>query len=256
MVDAAVGGPGSLAGRRAVVTGAASGIGAAVTERLLVDGVDVLAVDVDRDRLAAVAARGATTVAADLAEPAGRDAVVARGAGSDLLVNAAGILFARPLLEVGLEEWQRIWRVNVDSMFFLTQALAPSMPDGGAIVNLSSTAAKLSTSVELGPYALTKGAALGITRLFASELAPRRIRVNAVCPGVIDTPMQTRVVAGVAAARRAEAADVWAARVARIPLGRAGTAAEVAEVVHFLLSDASSYMTGQALNVSGGTVTW
>jgi NAD(P)-dependent dehydrogenase (short-subunit alcohol dehydrogenase family) len=73
---------------------------------------------------------------------------------------------------------------------------------------------------------------------------------------VIDTPMQTRVVAGVAAARRAEAADVWAARVARIPLGRAGTAAEVAEVVHFLLSDASSYMTGQALNVSGGTVTW
>jgi meso-butanediol dehydrogenase/(S,S)-butanediol dehydrogenase/diacetyl reductase len=248
--------PASLAGRRAVVTGAASGIGAAVAARLLADGADVLGVDLDADRLGWLAGAGGTGLVADLAGPEGRALVADAGAGADLLVNAAGILFARPLLEVELAEWHRIWQVNVDSMFFLTQALARTMPDGGAIVNLSSSAAKISTSVELGPYALTKGAAIGITRLFATELAPRRIRVNAVCPGVIDTPMQARVVAGVAAVRGTAPGALLAERVRRVPLGRAGRPEEVAELVRFLLSDAAGYMTGQAINITGGAVTW
>lgn len=249
-------GTGSLVGRRAVVTGAAGGIGAAVARRLLVDGVHVTGVDLSEGPMEWLVAEGGGAVAADLATEEGRARVVTATAGSDLLVNAAGILFASPLLEVDQERWDRIWRVNVDSMFFLIQGLAPTMPDGGAIVNLSSSAAKQSTSVELGPYALTKAAAIGITRLFASELAPRGIRVNAVCPGVIDTAMQAQVIAGVSEVRGVSEQQLLAERVRRVPLGRAGSPEEVAEVIHFLLSDRASYMTGQAINITGGSVTW
>jgi NAD(P)-dependent dehydrogenase (short-subunit alcohol dehydrogenase family) len=245
---------GEANGRLAVVTGAASGIGEAVARRLLAEGARVLAVDINERGLAPLAGAGAATLVADLAEPDGRERVVAAGRGAHYLVNSAGILFVRPIFEVGFEEWKRIWAVNVDSMFFLCQGIGPTMPEGGAIVNLSSSSAKLASTIEVAPYTMTKAAALGVTRSFAYALAPRSVRVNAVCPGIVDTPMQDVVLEQIAVLRGMTVEQLSEARIRTVPLGRTSSAAECAGVIWFLLSDAAGYMTGQAINVTGGLV--
>jgi NAD(P)-dependent dehydrogenase (short-subunit alcohol dehydrogenase family) len=247
---------GEAAGRLAVVTGAASGIGQAVALRLIGEGARVLAVDINEQRLAPVVAAGAEPLVADLATEEGRARVIAAGQGAHYLVNSAGILFMRPIFEVGYEEWKRIWAVNVDSMFFLCQGIGPSMPSGGAIVNLSSSSAKLATTVEVAPYSMTKTAALGLTRSFAYALAPRNVRVNAICPGIVDTPMQDAVLAMVAPARGMTVEELSKARVATVPLGRTSSPEECAGVIWFLLSEAAGYMTGQGINFTGGLVMW
>jgi NAD(P)-dependent dehydrogenase (short-subunit alcohol dehydrogenase family) len=241
-------------GRLAVVTGAASGIGEAVARRLLAEGARVLAVDIDEAGLAPLAGAGATAIVADLANPDDRARVVAAGTGARYLVNSAGILFVRPIFEVGLEEWKRIWAVNLDSMFFLCQGIGPSMPAGGAIVNLSSSSAKLASTIEVAPYSMTKAAVLGLTRSFAYALAPRSVRVNAICPGIVDTPMQDVVLDRIAALRGTTVVELAEARVRTVPLGRTASAAECAGVIWFLLSDAAAYMTGQAVDFTGGLV--
>ncbi len=247
---------GEASGRLAVVTGAASGIGAAVARRLLAQGADVVAVDINEAGLGSIVAAGARPLVADLADPAGRGRVIEAGRGAHYLVNAAGILFVRPIFEVSLEEWKRIWAVNVDSMFFLCQGIGPTMPAGGAIVNLSSSSAKLASTVEAAPYSMTKTAALGITRSFAYVLAKQQVRVNAICPGIVDTPMQDVVLRDIAPFRGMTADELAGARLKTVPLGRTSSADECAGVIWFLLSDASTYMTGQAVNFTGGLVMW
>ena len=169
--------------KRAVVTGAARGIGQATTRRLLDEGVDVLAVDLDAAGLADVEAAGASVLAVDLATEAGVDAVATTAAGSDFLVNCHGIIRLRPLLETSRQDWHDLFSVNAESIFFLCQQLGPTLRPGGAIVNLSSVSAKLTSTAETAIYATTKTAILAITRAFAYALASRDIRVNAVCPG-------------------------------------------------------------------------
>ena len=247
---------GEAKGRLAVVTGAASGIGQAVARRLLAEGARVIAVDINEAGLGPVVAAGAVPLVADLSKPEDRARVVAAGQGAHYLVNAAGILFMRPIFEVGYEEWKRIWAVNVDSMFFLCQGIGQSMPSGGAIVNLSSSSAKLASTVEVAPYSMTKAAALGVTRSFAYALAKQNVRVNAICPGIVDTPMQEKVLAQVAPARGMTVQELAEARVKTVPLGRTSSADECAGVIWFLLSEASAYMTGQAINFTGGLVMW
>jgi NAD(P)-dependent dehydrogenase (short-subunit alcohol dehydrogenase family) len=239
-----------------VVTGAASGIGRAVAERLLADGAGVVAVDVDRDRLASVAAAGAVPVEADLATTAGRRAVWDACPHPTHLVNAAGVIHLEPLADVPEAHWDETFAVNARAVFFLTQLLGPALPRGGAVVNVASVAGKTGSTVEAAVYSASKAAVLSITRTFAHAWAGRGVRVNAVCPGVVDTPMNDRVLAGVAAARAIPAAEVDAARIRSVPLGRAASAGECAGVIRFLLSDEAAYMTGQAVNISGGLVTW
>lgn len=243
-------------GRRAVVTGAASGIGAAVARRLLREGASVLAVDRNGPGLAPIASLGAESLAADLGEVDDRREVIARAAGADHLVNAAGIIRLAPIWEITLDDFRELYRVNVESIFFLVQAIGPTMPAGGSIVNLSSSSAKLATTVEAGLYASTKTAILSITRTFAYALAPRNVRVNAICPGIIDTPMQERVLREVAEARGTTPEELSAARNRTVPLGRAASADECAGAIAFLLSHEAGYMTGQAVNFTGGLVTW
>ena len=247
---------GEASGRLAVVTGAASGIGAAVARRLLAEGARVVAVDINEQGLAPLIDAGATGLVADLAEPGDRARVVAAGRGAHYLVNAAGILFVRPIFEVGLDEWKRLWAVNLDSMFFLCQGIGPTMPEGGAIVNLSSSSAKLASTIEVAPYTMTKAAVLGVTRSFAYALAPRRVRVNAICPGIVDTPMQDVVLERIAGLRGLTVEELSEARIRTVPLGRTSSADECAGVIWFLLSDAAAYMTGQAVNFTGGLVMW
>ena len=121
---------------------------------------------------------------------------------------------------------------------------------------LSSSSAKLATTIEVAPYAATKAAVLSITRSLAYTLAPRRIRVNAICPGIIDTPMERHVLKDVGAIRGTSADSLSDSRNASVPLGRGATAEECAAAVAFLLSDDAAYITGEAMNFSGGQVMW
>ena len=244
-------------GRRGIVTGAASGIGRAVAGRLLREGVEVLAVDINAGRLQDLAAAGCATLTADLADPAARDRL-ADEQGEDLayLVNAAGIILLKPITEITVDEWRRVQTVNAEAIFFLCQRIGPRMRPGGAIVNLSSSSAKLATTVEVAAYAASKTTILSITRSFAYALAASGVRVNAVCPGIVDTPMQEAVLETVSAMRGTTPAELSVARTRNVPLGRGASPEECASLIWFLLSDESAYMTGQAINFTGGMVTW
>ncbi|MBS1881749.1 MAG: SDR family oxidoreductase [Actinobacteria bacterium] len=239
-------------GRRAVVTGAASGIGLATALALLAQGATVLAADRDGDRLAAAAAAGAEPLACDLSDAAERDRLLAAAGDCDFLVNSAGIIRLRPIGELGEDDWEAIFAINAKATFFLCQRLGPRLPAGGAIVNISSMSARNAVNTETAAYAATKAAVLSITRSFAHALAAREVRVNAVVPGLIDTPMQDKVVADISTARNVVERDLGAAREAAVPIGRLGSAAECAEAILWLLSPASSYLTGQAIAVDGG----
>ena len=243
-------------GRRAVVTGAASGIGQAVARRLLDEGAAVIAADLNEAGLAPLLEAGATPFVGDLASDADRDRLVALGGGVDFLVNAAGIIRLKPILEFTVQDLRDIYAVNVEATWDLVSRIGRTMPSGGAIVNLSSSSAKLATTTEAAVYASSKTAVLSITRSFAYAFASIGVRVNAICPGIIDTPMQDRVLAAVAAERGLTVEELSEARNKTVPLGRAASAAECAGAIWFLLSDEAGYMTGQAINYSGGLVTW
>jgi NAD(P)-dependent dehydrogenase (short-subunit alcohol dehydrogenase family) len=243
-------------GRRAVVTGAASGIGQAVARRLLDEGTTVIAADLNEAGLAPLLEAGATPFVGDLASDADRDRLVALGGGVDFLVNAAGIIRLKPILEFTVQDLRDIYAVNVEATWDLVSRIGRTMPSGGAIVNLSSSSAKLATTTEAAVYASSKTAVLSITRSFAYAFASNGVRVNAICPGIIDTPMQDRVLAAVAAERGLTVEELSEARNKTVPLGRAASAAECAGAIWFLLSDEAGYMTGQAINYSGGLVTW
>jgi NAD(P)-dependent dehydrogenase (short-subunit alcohol dehydrogenase family) len=243
----------------AVVTGAASGIGRATCERLVAAGCRVVAVDRDADRLDGLRTSAITGIVADVADPGDRQALVAeveRTGGLDYLVNAAGILRTRALPDVTLDDVRSVFAVNLEAPLFLSLDLASRFHVGGAIVNVSSAAAKLGTTTELAVYAASKAALLSVTRTLAFGFAAQGLRVNAVCPGIIDTPMQGQLLQSLAESRRSSETDVDVLRLSAVPFRRAGEPAEVAEAIWFLLSPAASYMTGQAINVTGGQVTW
>jgi NAD(P)-dependent dehydrogenase (short-subunit alcohol dehydrogenase family) len=242
--------------RKAIVTGAASGIGRAVAERLIDQGVGVLAVDIDGARLQTIASLGCEIFVADLADATQREKLTPVADGCDYLVNAAGILRVKPILEVTIDDWRAIQTVNAEAVFFLCQQVGARLNAGGAIVNLSSSSAKLATSVDVAPYAASKTTLLSITRSFAYAFADRPVRVNAVCPGIVETEMQAKFLEGVAHKRGTTAAEFDSQRKKAVPLGRGASAAECAALIWFLLSDEAAYMTGQAINFTGGLVNW
>ena len=238
-----------------VVTGAASGIGRATADLLRDAGARIVAVDRDEERLAELPAED-LRLPADLSDAAAVAAVAVRAieAGATHLVNAAGIVDMRRIDDVDVELWERVFAVNARAVFLLCQAICPTLAAGGAVVNLSSSAAKTGSTLEGTSYAAAKAAVLSLTRSFAHAHAARGVRVNAVCPGIIETPMQDQVLAQIAAVRGTTPEAVDRARLATVPLGRAASAAECAEVVAFLLSPRAGYMTGQSVNVTGGLV--
>jgi NAD(P)-dependent dehydrogenase (short-subunit alcohol dehydrogenase family) len=244
------------AGKRSVVTGAASGIGQAVARRLLAEGAAVIAADLNEDGLGPVVDAGATPFVGDLSRDADRDRLVEAVAGVDYLVNAAGIIRLKPILDFTIGDLRDIYAINVEATWDLVSRIGRTMPCGGAIVNLSSSSAKLATTTEAAVYASSKTAVLSITRSFAYAFAPNGVRVDAICPGIIDTPMQERILADVAAERGLTVEELSAARNRTVPLGRSASADECAAAIWFLLSDEAAYMTGQAINFTGGLVTW
>lgn len=240
-----------LRGRRCLVTGAARGIGLRIAQRLVEEGMHAVLLDVD-PAVEDVAGRlGAASVVVDLADAAATRRALAADRSDEpywLVVNNAGVFSKAPLLEMTLEEWDRVQRVNVRSMVVVIQALAPAMMAagaGGRIVNVASMAAKLGTPGEAA-YAASKAAVVALTRIAAMELGAGGVTVNAVCPGYVLTDM--------GAGDRSD--DQVAAWTAKSPLGRLGQPDDVASAVAFLASDDGSYMTGQAINVTGGMCMW
>jgi NAD(P)-dependent dehydrogenase (short-subunit alcohol dehydrogenase family) len=244
----------------ALITGAGMGIGRAIALRLADDGWAVAVNDIEPARAAAVArevaARGARTaaVAADVGDREAARRMVGEAldtlGGVDLLVNNAGVCRLGAIAEFPEADWHATFRVNVDGVFFCCQAVLPHMlsRERGNIVNVASWSGKAGAAY-FGPYCASKFAVIGLTQSLAKEVAPRGIRVNAVCPGIVrGTEMRAQVDAESRALGRPTSTD----RMSWIPMGRLAEPEDVAGVVAFLVSDEARYMTGQAINVTGG----
>ncbi len=235
-------------GKRAAVTGAAGGIGRAVVELLLERGASVVAADLSADG----APDGAEVVAADLSTEAGRAALVETAGRCDHLVVAHGIVRPKPIAETTEADWDAILDVNAKATYFLCQAFGDVLADNGSIVTLSSVSARSAASQEQSVYCASKAAVSSITRSFAYAYAARGIRVNAVLPGIVDTPMQERFLAAAAEARGTTPEALHEARLSAVPLRRTSSPRECAETIVWLLSPAAGYLTGQQIAADGG----
>ncbi len=246
----------SFSGRRAIVTGAGSGIGQAVALQLLREGARVTGVDINDGGLEPVREAGGDALVVDLADLDQRARVVeaARQDPPHFLVNAAAILQVIPIADVDPDVFRRHFTVNVEAVWFLCRDVGAVLAEGGAIVNFSSPSARWAYTLETAVYSATKTAIQGVTRSFAIHLAPRGIRVNAISPGITDTPMQERVLREVSRLRGLSYGDLSGARTNLVPLKRSAPASEMAGVVVWMLSDTAAYVTGQTIYVDGGYI--
>ncbi|QMW65826.1 SDR family oxidoreductase [Mumia sp. ZJ1417] len=230
----------------AVVTGAAKGIGAVISEHAVKAGYLVSAWDVDADAVRRLADRvdGVTPCVVDVTdEVAVNDAMAALPEPPALVVNNAGMVRFGPLLDLALEDWNAALQLNLTGTFLVGRAAARRMSDiGGSIINLASING-VAAAPNAGSYTASKGAVIRLTEQMAMEWASRGIRVNTVAPGLIDAGMSEPIYADPDARRQ---------RTSHVPTGRLGTAEDVADTVMFLASEKASYITGQNLVVDGG----
>jgi 3-oxoacyl-[acyl-carrier protein] reductase len=245
-----------LSGKLALVTGASSGIGAATAQVLAELGANVAigffnnADGASRTKLAVEkAGRKAISIQADVRQTAGIEKLVketnAQLGPIDILINNAGSLVQRlPLVSITEERWEEVVNLNLKSVLLCSQAVAPSMIErkAGSIVNIVSIAGRNGGGPGAGAYSTAKGGLITLTKAWAKELAPHNVRVNAVSPGVIDTPFHEVF----------STPEMIANFVKSIPLGRTGTSLETATAIAFLASNAASYITGETLEVNGG----
>jgi len=251
----------SLDGRRAIVTGAARGIGAAIARALAHSGVRLAVADLDLAAAQALAKElggGALAVGIDVRERASveqamENAIEGLG-GLDILAANAGVSTMRKAVDLTDEDWNFNMSVNATGIFLANQiACRYFLAKGrkGVIVNTASLAGKVGAPL-LAHYSASKFAVLGWTQGLAREMAPHGIRVNAVCPGFVRTSMQEREIAWEAELRGMTPEAVRAEYVSLTPMGRIEEPEDVADVVLFLASEASRFMTGQGVNVTGG----
>lgn len=250
----------NLQDKVAFVTGAAIGIGRAIAVRLAQEGAHIAIMDVNEPEAAKTAemvratGRRAELVRGDVGDyPQVRRAVdgfIDRFGGIDIAVNNAGIIRVATVADTTLEDFRETFRVNVDGVFHCCKAIVPHMVarGRGKIINTASWFGKIGKP-SYGAYCASKFAVIGLTQSLAMELAKSRINVNAVCPGtIVETGMREAadrlsIEQGLLTAKQREAG---------IPLGRVGLPDDIARVTAFLASDQSDYMTGQAINVTGG----
>jgi meso-butanediol dehydrogenase / (S,S)-butanediol dehydrogenase / diacetyl reductase len=249
-----------LAGQRALITGGGGGIGFAIARALAAEGVLVAVADIDAnaaEAAAGVLGRGAIGIQADVRErssvQAAFDTVLSALGGLEILIGNAGVSTMQRALDLTDEEWELNFAVNTRGIFLSNQIAARHFVQQrrGCIVNTASLAAKVGAPL-LAHYSASKFAVVGWTQALARELAAIGIRVNAVCPGFVETGMQRREVEWEAGLRNITPERVVADYVAQTPLGRLELPDDVADVVTFLCSRRARFMTGQAVNVTGG----
>ncbi|MBU2867796.1 SDR family NAD(P)-dependent oxidoreductase [Pacificibacter marinus] len=236
-------------GKVALVTGACGGIGKATAAQLLANGASVVLADInaqalEKCRLDLGSLGRSTCITYDAAKPEDADRAIETCStvfgGLDFLIPAAGIYRDMPIADMSDDQWRETIGVNLDGIFYICRRAIPVLRSGGAVVNITSIAAHMGGSMGHGHYGAAKGGVLTFTRSLARELGPN-IRANAVSPGVIETAMVQDMV------------DVRGAEILKqTPLQRFGQAHEIASVVAFLCSDASGFITGEAIHVNGG----
>ncbi len=235
----------------AIVTGATQGIGLACAQRLVMEGARVMLVDIKPEGVAAAQTLGdaARFFAADVSQKADVDAMVAATLAAfgqiDILINNAGVTHAADFLDLAEEDFDRVMRINLKSMFLCGQAVAREMVkrNSGCIINMSSVNSELAIPNQV-PYVVSKGGINQLTKVMALNMAPYGVRVNGIGPGTILTELAKKAVLASPEARHTI--------LSRTPLGRCGEPEEVASIAAFLASDDASYMTGQTLFVDGG----
>src|SRR3954454_10981166 len=240
----------SFEGKNAIVTGAATGIGAATARLLAERGARVLAVGLQADRLNHTVAgiEGAVAYEADVSEPGQIEAVAARAeqelGGADILVNNAAIYPIGPWHEADAAQWDAVFATNIRGYFLLAKAVRPQMlaRGGGAIVNVASVTFYWGEAL-LASYVASKGAVIGFTRALAREAGPENIRVNAVAPGAFPTA---------ATEIHADQEKLWEDVLAAQSLKRRGEVEDVARAIAFFAGEDSRFITGQTLLVDGG----
>lgn len=239
--------PPPLAGKVALVTAAAQGIGRATAERFAEAGAQVVATDINAGLLDGL--RGCETRLLDVTDSAAVSALAADLGAVDVLFNCAGYVHHGSILDCDEAAWDFSFNLNVKSMYRTIHAFLPAMlaAGGASIINVSSVASSLKGVPNRFVYSATKAAVIGLTKAVAADFVTQGIRCNAICPGTVDTPsLQERL--------RATGDYERAHRdfIARQPMGRLGAAAEIAELALYLASDASAYTTGQCQVIDGG----
>lgn len=236
-----------FAKRTALISGAAQGIGLACGERLRKDGLTTIGIDINQTELDRVSDRFDAIAVVDITDGLATQNVVTRYGPIDVLVNSAGIVGPNmPFWDITDEMWLKTLQVNLTGTFNLMRAVSGQMRarHWGRIVNISSIAGK-EGNPNLAAYSASKAAVIGLTKSAAKELAADGVLVNSVAPAVIDTPMNS-----------ATEPSVLEYMLSKIPLGRKGTANEVAALVSWLISDECSFSTGACYDISGGRATY
>ena len=249
-----------LAGKTALVTAAAAGIGRATAEAFAREGARVVATDIDAAALAELGAMpGITARRLDVTDGAAIGALAAELGAVQVLFNGAGFVHAGSILECDEAAWDFSFNLNVRSMFRLTRALLPAMLEGFAqgrgaasIINMASVAGSIKGAPNRFVYGATKAAVIGMTKSIAADFITRGVRCNAICPGTVESPSLRERMAALAASTGQTLAQAEAWFVARQPMGRVGSSAEIAALAVYLASDESGFTTGTAQVIDGG----
>lgn len=255
----------TLDGKRAIVTGGGKGIGAGISEALVAHGCAVALIGRDEAAIQSHAARlramggrafavvGDVTMRAEI--EAKIDAAVRELGGLEILVNNAGIGGPNGCASPGPDRFEQIMRTNVDGVFFCSRHASTCIADGGRIVSISSVLGRFGVPGYTG-YCASKHAVIGMTKALALELAPRRITVNAICPGWVETDMARQGMELIAQGMGTSYEAARKTALSAVPLGRILQPREIGELVAWLCCDAASGMTGQAITHDGGQVMW
>lgn len=258
----------AVQGQVAVITGAAQGIGRAIALRLAQDGMHVVLADLQYAKISQTVSEiqqqghRAYALAIDVSSADDRQRLVQTALEQfgrfDALVNNAAIQRVAMPLDVTEEHWDSVMAINAKAVYFCCQSALQHMlqQHSGRIVNVSSLAGKASSTPYHPIYNVSKAAVISITKTLASAYANTGVRVNAICPGIIETPMQDVVDQEFARVTGKTPEEIRSERTGKIPLGRIGAAEDVAGVVSFLIGPDSAYMTGQSLNITGGMITY
>jgi len=242
----------NLHGKRILITAAGQGIGLASARYFAEQGADVIASDINLAALQALP--GIRAYPLDVTDRQAINAAAQELGTLDVLFNCAGVVHSGSLLACSEQEWQFALDLNVTAMFHMIQAFLPAMlkQQKGSIINMSSVASSVKGVANRFAYSATKAAVIGLTRSVAADYIGDGIRCNAICPGTVDSPSLRQRIAAQAQAEGRPEAEVYDAFVARQPIGRIGTAEEIAYLAAYLASDASAYTTGTAQIIDGG----